>query len=307
MNNGLKVLIAYDGSASSDAALDDLRRAGLPDEGVEALVVSIAEVWLPPKEGDNGVHRHFLTEGLKQKYEENLEILADAGKRAEEAARRIRGHFPEWSTRADSTWGSPAWEVLAFAEEFRPDLIVVGAKGLSAIDRVLLGSVSQKIVTEALCPVRVARGKVEIDDSPIRVLVGYDGSEGAREAVRTVAGRDWPEGTKARVVVVEDSIFVRSSLEIDSDKIETVGAELVSDLERLGLDSALSIIEGNPKSELVAEAEKWDADCIFIGATKYNDVLTKYLLGSVSSAVVARAHCSVEVVRPSAYGAVPDK
>src|ERR1051326_1795330 len=43
----MKVLIAYDGSPCAEAALDDLTHAGFPDSG-EALIVSVAEVWLPP-------------------------------------------------------------------------------------------------------------------------------------------------------------------------------------------------------------------------------------------------------------------
>ena len=43
----MKLLIAYDGSDSADSALDDLTHAGLPATG-EALVMTIAEVWLPP-------------------------------------------------------------------------------------------------------------------------------------------------------------------------------------------------------------------------------------------------------------------
>src|SRR3982751_6558290 len=43
----MRLLIAYDGSQSADAALDDLTHAGLPQKG-EALVMSVAEVWLPP-------------------------------------------------------------------------------------------------------------------------------------------------------------------------------------------------------------------------------------------------------------------
>src|SRR6478672_12966574 len=43
----MKLLIAYDGSKCADSALDDLTHAGLPDVG-EALVMSVAEVWLPP-------------------------------------------------------------------------------------------------------------------------------------------------------------------------------------------------------------------------------------------------------------------
>jgi len=42
-----KVMIAYDGSECADAALDDLRRAGLPEKA-HAIVVSLVENWLPP-------------------------------------------------------------------------------------------------------------------------------------------------------------------------------------------------------------------------------------------------------------------
>ena len=45
----MKVLIAYDGSESADTAIDGLRRAGLPTEA-DALVASVAEVWLPTPE-----------------------------------------------------------------------------------------------------------------------------------------------------------------------------------------------------------------------------------------------------------------
>lgn len=301
MSDEMKILIAYDGSQSADAALDDLSRAGLPDEGVEAKVLTVAEVWLPPMENDGKPHRHFASPALKQRYEMNVEMLEEAGKNAAAAADRVGGLFPGWDVSSDSTYGSPGWEILALAEKMDPDLIVVGAKGTSAIERVLLGSVSQKIVTEAKCPVRVSRGKVIVDESPIRLLIGYDGTEGAREAVRTVAERDWPENTEVKVVIVEDSMFVRSSLEIDVDEIKTVGEGLVDDLRKIPMNAELTVLEGNPKKELVSLAEEWDADCIFIGATRYNDIITKYLIGSVSSAVVSRAHCSVEVVRPAGY------
>ncbi|HUF04824.1 MAG TPA: universal stress protein [Aridibacter sp.] len=307
MTDEMKILIAYDGSGSADAALDDLLRAGFPEEGVEAKVVSVAEIWLPPMDDDNNIaHRHFASPALKQRFKMNVEMLKDAGEKAAEAAKRVEGLFPGWKVSSDSTYGSPAWELLAFAEEMTADLVVVGAKGMSGLERVLLGSVSQKVVTEAKCPVRVSRGKVIVDESPIRLLIGYDGTEGARDAVRTVADRDWPENTEVKVAIVEDSMFVRSSLKIDVDEIKSVGERLVEDLRKIPINAELTVLEGNPKTGLVSLAKEWDADCIFIGATKYNDILTKYLIGSVSSAVVSRAHCSVEVVRPAGYGSDDD-
>ncbi len=56
------------------------------------------------------------------------------------------------------------------------------------------------------------------------------------------------------------------------------------------------IRRGNPKEQIIEEAESWGADSIFVGATGMRG-MDRLLLGSVSSAVAARAHCSVEVVR----------
>jgi nucleotide-binding universal stress UspA family protein len=65
----------------------------------------------------------------------------------------------------------------------------------------------------------------------------------------------------------------------------------------VGLDAAVMIRRGTPKHELLDEAESWQADCIFVGAKGVRGI-DRLMLGSVSSAVSARAHCSVEVVRP---------
>jgi len=55
--------------------------------------------------------------------------------------------------------------------------------------------------------------------------------------------------------------------------------------------------QGDPKQELPKAAEDWHADCIFVGSVGFNNRFERFLLGSVSAAVAARAHCSVEVVR----------
>lgn len=53
----------------------------------------------------------------------------------------------------------PADEVLAVAEDVGADLIVVGSKGLTGLERAMLGSTSERIVREAGCTVEVARAK----------------------------------------------------------------------------------------------------------------------------------------------------
>jgi hypothetical protein len=56
---GMKILFAYDGSDGVDTGIDGLLRAGLPTQGVEALVVSVAEVWLPPPPRDEVIDDTF--------------------------------------------------------------------------------------------------------------------------------------------------------------------------------------------------------------------------------------------------------
>jgi hypothetical protein len=63
-----------------------------------------------------------------------------------------------------------------------------------------------------------------------------------------------------------------------------------------GLEVCSAVLGGDAKYVIPEEAERWRADCTFVGATGHSRS-DRFLLGSVSSAVAARAGCSVEVVR----------
>jgi nucleotide-binding universal stress UspA family protein len=67
-------------------------------------------------------------------------------------------------------------------------------------------------------------------------------------------------------------------------------------LSAAGLDVTPVIRENDPKLAIVEEAREFDADCIFIGSND-EPPLTRFLLGTVSEAMVSRAPCSVEIVR----------
>src|SRR5688572_403085 len=75
-----------------------------------------------------------------------------------------------------------------------------------------------------------------------------------------------------------------------------IAQRVANELRRPGLSAVPSAREGDPKQVLLREAERFDTDCIFVGAKGHSRV-ERFLIGSVSSAVVARARCSVEVVR----------
>ena len=310
----MKLLIAYDGSRCSEAALDDLVRAGLPG-ACEAVVMSVAEVWLPPQNGDGsitGIKLDPQTEKSIQKhYEKGKKVVAEAETLANHAKRRLKNMFPQWRVTAEATYGSPAWEILTRAGEFKPDLIVVGSHGRSAISRFFLGSISQKVLTEAHCSVRVARGRIEVDPTPVRVLIGFDGSKGAQVAVETVAARSWREHTEIRLVAATEEVtpsaigrfippithVVKEVNESEREWMVKLADNPLKILQSKEISATLHLHSGNPKDVLVEEAERWNADSIFVGANVFGSRVERFLLGSTSAAVAARAHCSVEVVR----------
>lgn len=316
MNNKMKLLIAYDGSGCAEAALDDLLKAGLPDNAV-ATVISVAEEWLPAPPPSSyeivemATHVQSAAQ-LEKRFHQNSPAIIAAREMAEQAQKRLQVNFPHWKVSIETSMGSPAQEIILRADELNPDLIVVGSHGHNVFGRLILGSVAQKVVTEARCSVRVARGRIPEDKSePVRLLIGMDGSQSSEEAVSEVCARKWTEGSSVRLIAVEDPIkpdlisgvippvskFVEEINQYNREWVQKIVEKAAADLQAIGLNASSEVLKGNPKRTLVEEAEKFGADCIFVGSTGYGNRFERFLLGSVSAAVTARAHCSVEVVR----------
>jgi Universal stress protein family len=97
--------------------------------------------------------------------------------------------FSGWTVSHEAASGSPAFELLNRAGQWEPQLIGAGSRGHTALGRFVLGSVSQKVLTEARTSVRVARRATGAGASAERVVLGFDGSPGAKAAVRAVAAR----------------------------------------------------------------------------------------------------------------------
>lgn len=310
----MKLLIAYDGSDSADTAIDGLKRAGLPAENVEALVVSIGEVWLPPSDA-TGDDTSQTVPGLKAARERAAQVMEEAEQLAARGSKRVQQNFPGWQVSHEVQNGSPGFELLQCAREWSADLIVVGSHGHSALGRFVLGSVSQKVLTEASTSVHIGRPNPGTGKSGERILIGVDGSPAALAAVRAVGQRNWTEGSEIRIVVADD-VFrgnpiwllippvreffdeVRTEERTQAEQFAIAAAkELRDGLGTRNITVSSVVHAGDPKQVLVKHAEEFGADCIFTGATGFSSRLERVILGSVSSAIAARAQCSVEVVR----------
>jgi nucleotide-binding universal stress UspA family protein len=308
----MRLLIAYDGSAGADAALDDLARAGLGNS-VEAVILSVAELWLPPPPPAVGQGESFplyTPPGLKSAREHVAQVVEQVRTWANNASARLQTTFPAWKVTVEISTGSPSWEIIDKADKWNPDLVVVGSHGRSRIGQFFLGSVSQKILTEAHCSIRIGRQSTHAVSEPMRLLVAVDGSPHAHAAVKEVTGRDWLSGAQVTVVTVEDPSMALALGSLDPLPTEWSGGTdegayqwvrkmveaSAEELREVGPVKTV-ITQGDAKKVLIHEAKRLGADCIFVGATGLSNRLERFLLGSVSAAVANRAECSVEVVR----------
>ena len=313
----MRLLIGYDGSESADAALSDLRRAGLPRD-VEALIVSVADVMKMPAMSsyelvEQALVSRRVTSGIILAQAHAAQALEEANEFASQASARVQTLFPEWDVRAEVLPGNAAHELIRKADEWEPDLVVVGSQGRSAVGRLLLGSVSKKLVTDLKSSVRVVRRTPDREDDhvPPRIIVGVDGSTQAEQAVRTVGSRVWPHGSEIRLVAVEDGTspktisgilpaaaeLIKGSNDEAAFAARTMVEWAENELSTIGLRTSVVFGKGDPQRVLVDEARKWKADSIFVGSRNFAGAFDRFRFGSVSTALVTTAPCSVEVVR----------
>ena len=308
MTKRMRVLIGYDGSSDADTAVDDLRRAGLPND-VEALVVSVEDTpTVPEFVSHEVVEKAFVGDrAVSIIYHANKhewDALEQAKELALSAIVRLKSYFPNWQVHGEVLPGTPASELIRRAEEWEAQLLVVGSQGRSAIGRLILGSVSLEVATEARCSVRIGRRRrAESDRRDLRIIVGLDSSPGAERAIRKVLMRPWPKGTELRIVAVDDGI---SSIKFDLAPISELhvrqdssvtASRMIKLAESRRFTVSAGIKKGDPQRLLIAESREWEADCIIIGPRGTRNKLQGLFDSSVSTGLAADAECSVEIVR----------
>lgn len=188
----MKILIAFDGSGFSHNALRDLQSAGLPNKA-EACIFSVSEIYLKPnsKQIDSIlINDSEVIEYIKQHNEQIERNLEETYQILSEAANDLRKYFPNWRITINANSGSAAIEILTKVKSFVPDLIVIGEQGLSWNYTNRLGGVSNKVLTQTNCNVRIAKSKNELN-AELKIAVCFDGSPGSINAIQTIATRRW--------------------------------------------------------------------------------------------------------------------
>jgi nucleotide-binding universal stress UspA family protein len=307
-----RLLIAFDGSAPARAAVRHAARL-LP--GARALVATVyvspvslvgaaraARLVLPDEVVVGGMNR------LQQQAEDEARGLCDAGVAlAQEAGLEAEGLVLDGE---GSVWPP----VVHAARKHGADVIVSGTRGLGGFARTALGSTSNGLLHHARTPVLVVPEGYGAATGPL--VVGWDGSEGARHAV-DVAGRLFP-GHRAVVAHAAPSPAATTLTgralghaplddlaevvaEVDAYLADAAAAEAEEGAEYArsrGLDATgeAMLAQATVWKALHAAARAHDASLVVVGSRGRGGVAAA-LLGSTSASLVHGADEPVLVVR----------
>ena len=147
-------------------------------------------------------------------------------------------------------------------------------------------------------------------DRGMRVVLGYDGSAGAEQAVALLLALRWPAGTTVRVVsaIEPTSALVPAPLpgaglvtspDIEAEIRQVLESDVENVVDRLrqaGIDAAGAVLSGRPATVVADEARSLAADLIVVGSRGHGPIAS-LVLGSVSAELVDHAPSPVLVVR----------
>jgi nucleotide-binding universal stress UspA family protein len=299
MDGPARVLVATDGSTAADAGISFVDGVDWP-AGSTIRVLSViptdTAVFGGPWPALALVRMDELLGALRQEAER---VVGDATGRLERPGRTVLTAVRP---------GRPATVIVEAASDMHADLVVVGSRGHGTIEQMLLGSVSAEVVDHARVPVLVARGA-----GSGRVVLAWDGSDGARAAADVV--RDWPmfAGSTVEVVSVADpgipwwtgfpdpvapqtiSLYVDAA-EASRQRHVAMADELATALRTAGRTANPHAPEGDAATQIIATARSTGADLIVLG-THGRTGIARLVLGSVARNVLHHAPCSVLVAR----------
>ena len=318
MNGGNRVLIAYDGS--DDATLAIRAAAHLLLEATAVVVHVHGELFTA--ERASAARAAIPDSMIAAAAQNNERATTEAAQALADRGTTIALQAGLHATAVVRAALTPWRGVCAAAEEHEADLIVCGSRGQGGFSRAVLGSTSSSVVHHASLPVLVVPAESGALDGP--VMIGYDGSDGARHAIvvtarllrkrPTVVVHAWSSPVRRSLVggslltapVTALQEITRDLDEVFAGQAQEIAEEGATLAREHGLDARSVAVEAAPSPwrALTACAHTEQAALIVAGSRGRGTVAST-LLGSVSAGLVHNAQLPVLVV-PGTVGLVAD-
>ena len=287
-----RILIAIDGSRAAQAALATAAKFPWPASSRVYAVVARSN-WLPVD-----------SEQARAAVEKSFEAVATAARRA------LVRRWPE--PEVVYIDAPPEDAILAEAARLKASLIVLGWRGHGTFHRLLAGSVSRSVASQAQCPVLVVH---EAAKKVRRFVVGFDGCPNAESALDFLGSLEPGHGSSAVLVNVVEPIHTPASVgrfpssmraqihhsvtslnEERRQQGQTTVVAGAARLERSGWMAKGEVRVGAPLASLLEAVREHRADVLILGARSTSG-LERALLGSVANGALDRSPVPVMLVR----------
>ncbi len=283
----MKIIVAIDGSQGSEATVDALENIQLAS-GTEVKLLIVIEP-----------------------YKDALVLATEALKgMSEELQKRLVG----CTVTYEVAQGDAKSQITEIAKQWSATLIIMGSRGKKGLELMLMGSVSQGVLTQAPCPVIIAKTSdvKNIKNGFKNILITVDNSDFSQAALSWLSGIQWGPNTQFKLVTIvqplvdsfdsvgnitDATLLTRQHddlIELAKTELDKLATELATSVGQQNVTNEVG--EGEPKDAILNIAAAWSADLIVMGSHGRTG-LDKLLLGSVSQAVALHAPCSVAIVR----------
>jgi nucleotide-binding universal stress UspA family protein len=252
-------------------------------------------------------YKHLLSSDTHEDMKQRLEA---------EAMEKIKGMIPEGLLEQEDIvpivrFGKPFLEIIQVARDEKVDLLAVGTHGRAGMDRVILGSVAERIVRKAHCPVLVVRNRKYIGFK--RIIVPIDFSDCSRKALEYAVATARAHESKLTILHIFEESFVEPY--INAANSEEEANEIIKEIERVneskyddflktidlsGVKYEKLLINGIPETEMVRIAMEQQANLIVMG-THGRSGIKHILIGSTAEEVVRTVHCDIIIVKPEKF------
>jgi len=287
-----KLLVGVDFTDISDAVVESAKQiANLFD--AEVHLITVVEPPMPAlsTEPDAFLEAEELAilleleKSLKQEAEEKLEKYTE---------KLLKEGIKAYKT---VEIGDVVDTILDYIEENQIDLLVIGSHKKGLIDKLLLGSVSEKLLNKSPVSTLVVKGfsltKIE------KLLVGYDFLPSSKEALNIAKEIAVKTGAEIFIVHADTDMkfaHIKSVYKVVEEKKKQLLKEIVTQLNSEGISSFFEILKEPATDAILEEIEKYHPDLVVLGKRK-SSALKRLFLGTTAQKVVENSPSPVLVVR----------
>ncbi|MBI5674607.1 MAG: universal stress protein [Nitrospirae bacterium] len=193
--------------------------------------------------------------------------------------------------------------IIEEADKQKVDLIVMGRRGRTGLMRLLVGSVTAKVIGHFKGQVLVVQREAAVNWK--NILVATDGSEYGNAAVNEALKHAKKYGGELKIVHAinviadfqeESPVFIPQLIDDITKRVRSELEALKVRAEKEGVSAEIFVKEDEPYRAIVDLAEELNSDIIILGSHGRTG-MRRLLMGSVTERVIGHANCAVLVVK----------